>query len=164
MKLEKCLCFIKTIVFLTIIGCANSNAQSGTEFLKYVDPKVGTAHSRWFYFTPGAVPFGMAKPAPSTNGSYGNVQGWEAVGYDERHESIEGFANFHEFQIGGVVFAPITGKLQTLAGKLESPDEGYRSRFDKKDEVATAGYYSVFLKDYKVKAELTVKSDTLCRR
>ncbi len=122
---------------------------------KYVDPRIGTAHSRWFYFTPGALPFGMAKPAPSTNGSYGNAHGWDAVGYDERHNSIEGFANIHEFQIGGIVFAPTTGKLQTLAGKLENPDEGYRSRFDRKDEIATAGYYSVILKDYQVKAELT---------
>mgnify|MGYP003575001805 FL=1 len=155
MKFEKHLRFIKTILLLIVIGLTHVQAQSAKDLLKYVDPKIGTAHSRWFYFTPGAVPFGMAKPAPSTNGSYGNVHGWEAVGYDERHESIEGFANFHEFQIGGVVFAPLTGKLQTLAGKLENPDEGYRSRFDKKDEIATAGYYSVVLKDYGVKAELT---------
>ena len=26
----------------------------------YVDPRIGTAHSRWFFFTPAAVPFGMA--------------------------------------------------------------------------------------------------------
>lgn len=130
-------------------------AQSKKQLLSYVDPNIGTAHSRWFFFTPGSVPFGMAKAAPSTNGSYGNAHGWDAVGYDERHNSIEGFANFHEFQIGGVVFAPITGKLQTLAGKLEDPEGGYRSRFDREDEHATPGYYSVLLKDYQVKAELT---------
>lgn len=38
---------------------------------------------------------------------------------------------------------------------MENPDGGYRSRFDKKDEVAAPGYYSVLLKDYGVKAELT---------
>ena len=42
-----------------------------------------------------------------------------------------------------------------MAGKLETPDEGYRSRFDHKDEVAAPGYYSVLLKDYGIKAELT---------
>ena len=57
-------------------------------------------------------------------------------GYDFRHTSIEGFANFHEFQVGGVVFAPTVGELQTVPGELENPDGGYRSRFDKKDEVA----------------------------
>lgn len=121
----------------------------------YVDPNIGTAHSRWFFYTPAAVPFGMAKVGPSTNGHYGNEQGWEAVGYDFRHESIEGFANFHEFQIGGVVLAPLVGTLKTTPGSLENPDEGYRSRFDKDDEYATSGFYSVLLKDYGVRAELT---------
>mgnify|MGYP002229277436 CR=1 FL=1 len=39
---------------------------------QYVEPRIGTAHCRWFHFAPGAMPFGMAKPAPSTNGSLGN--------------------------------------------------------------------------------------------
>ncbi len=120
-----------------------------------VEPRIGTAHCRWFHFTPGAIPFGMAKPAPSTNGHYGNKWGWEAVGYDYRDSSIEGFPNFHEFQVGGVVFMPTTGKLKTIPGKLEQPDLGYRSVFDRKDEIAKAGYYSVLLKDYNIKAELT---------
>ena len=68
------------------------------DLLKYVDPNIGTAHSRWFFYTPAAVPYGMAKLAPSTNGSYGNLQGWEAVGYDTRHNSIEGFVHFHEWR------------------------------------------------------------------
>jgi predicted alpha-1,2-mannosidase len=128
---------------------------ASAQYSKYVDPGIGTAHCRWFHYTPGAMPFGMAKPAPSTNGSYGNASGWEATGYDVRHESIEGFPNFHEFQVGGIVFAPITGELQTAPGKLEDPEGGYRSRFDKKDESAMPGYYSVLLKDYNIKAELT---------
>ena len=45
------------------------------------------------------MPFGMAKLGPSTNGSLGNEQGWEATGYDSRDHTIEGFANLHEFQI-----------------------------------------------------------------
>ena len=142
-------------VALLIISNVHCIAQSTINLTQFVDPNIGTAHCRWFHYTPGAVPFGMAKPAPSTNGSYGNVHGWDATGYDTRHTSIEGFPNFHEFQVGGIVFAPITGKLQTTPGKLENPDGGYRSRFDKKDETATAGYYSVLLKDYNIKAELT---------
>ncbi|WP_232373171.1 GH92 family glycosyl hydrolase [Pinibacter aurantiacus] len=142
-----------TAIFISSIQILR--AQEKQSLIQYVDPNIGTAHCRWFHYTPGASPFGMAKPAPSTNGSYGNMHGWDATGYDFRHTSIEGFPNFHEFQVGGVVFAPITGPLQTTPGKLENPDNGYRSRFDKKDEVATAGYYSVLLKDYNIKAELT---------
>lgn len=135
---------------LTIDGYAEEK-----ELIDYVNPNIGTAHCRWFFYTPAAVPFGMAKLAPSTDAHLGNPGGWQAVGYDFRHTSIEGFANFHEFQVGGVVIAPTVGKLQTVPGELDNPDGGYRSRFDKKDEVADPGYYSVVLKDYQVKAELT---------
>jgi predicted alpha-1,2-mannosidase len=141
------------VVFLNAASSVTYAQQ--TDLTKYVDPRIGTAHSRWFFFTPGASPFGMAKPAPSTNGHYGNAHGWDAVGYDYRHTSIEGFANFHEFQVGGVVFAPSTGALQTVPGRLEHPEEGYRSEFDRNDETATAGYYSVLLKEYGIRTELT---------
>ena len=143
---------MRTFFFFFLILLSSCGRESLTD---YIDPHIGTAHCRWFHFTPGAVPFGMAKVAPSTNAHYGNRSGWEAVGYDTRDKSIEGFANFHEFQIGGVVLAPMTGELQTVPGDTAFTRKGYRSRFDKKDEYATAGYYSVLLKDYGVKAELT---------
>lgn len=123
--------------------------------LKYVDPNIGTAHSRWFFYTPAAVPYGMAKLAPSTNGHYGNASGWEAVGYDTRQNSIEGFVHFHEWQIGGVSFMPTTGALKVKPGKLEDVSGGYRSHFNRKHEVAEPGYYKVLLDDYNITAELT---------
>ena len=126
------------------------------ELSQYVEPRIGTAHCRWFHFTPGAMPFGMAKPAPSTNGHIGNKSGWEATGYDYRDQSIEGFPCLHEFQIGGIVLMPTTGPLKTIPGAVDdSTGIGYRSRFDRTDEIATAGYYSVLLKDYSICAELT---------
>lgn len=143
------------------ISCGNSipaekeNRLTEEKAITYVDPNIGTAHSRWFFYTPAAVPFGMAKLGPSTDGSYGNENGWEAVGYDGRHTSIEGFANLHEFQIGGFLFTGITGELKTTPGLLEDPDSGYRSRFKKEEEVATPGYYRVKLEDYDITAELT---------
>ncbi|HJY22855.1 MAG TPA: glycoside hydrolase domain-containing protein, partial [Hanamia sp.] len=143
------------ILFLVVCSFNSLFAQTNILPVNEVDPLIGTAHSRWFHFAPGSLPFGMAKPGPSTNGHYGNRSGWEAVGYDYRHSSIEGFANFHEFQVGGIVFMPTTGKLKTVPGKLETPDLGYRSRFDRKDEIARPGYYSVLLKDYGIKAEVT---------
>lgn len=152
----------KSFVALCVLGLSvmgftscNTTTESKVDLTQYVKPNIGTAHSRWFFYTPAAMPFGMAKLAPSTDGHLGNRWGWEAVGYDDRHTSIEGFANFHEFQIGGVVFAPTVGKLQTQPGNLDNPESGYRSRFDRADEFATSGYYSVLLKDYGVKAELT---------
>lgn len=142
---------VSLLVFL-LVTAFTSFAQ---DLLKYVNPNIGTAHSRWFFYTPAAVPYGMAKLAPSTNGSYGNLQGWEAVGYDTRHNSIEGFVHFHEWQVGGISFMPTGGMLKTVPGELDKPGSGYRSAFDRKNEVAQPGYYSVILDDFKIKAELT---------
>ncbi|TBO41733.1 GH92 family glycosyl hydrolase [Pedobacter kyonggii] len=142
---------VSLVIFL-LVTALTSFAQ---DLLKYVNPNIGTAHSRWFFYTPAAVPYGMAKLAPSTNGSYGNLQGWEAVGYDTRHNSIEGFVHFHEWQVGGVSFMPTGGMLKTVPGELDKPGSGYRSAFDRKNEVAQPGYYSVILDDFKIKAELT---------
>jgi predicted alpha-1,2-mannosidase len=139
------------IILFTMSGC---NPMSNKLPVDYVDPNLGSYHARWFFYTPAAVPFGMAKMAPHTNAS-GSPGGWLPCGYSDSHNSIEGFGHFHEFQVGGLVIMPTTGKLKTVPGSLEKPDEGYRSRFEKEDEHAEAGYYSVFLKDYAIKAELT---------
>lgn len=125
------------------------------DILQYVHPNVGTAHSRWFFYTPAALPHGMAKLAPSTDGHYGNPSGWEAVGYDARHKSIEGFVHFHEWQVGGISVMPATGPLKVVPGDLDKPGEGYRSSFDRKNEIAEPGYYKAFLDDYRITAELT---------
>ncbi len=145
----------KPITLLLVSASVLFNACAGESLTDYVDPVIGTAHSRWFFFTPAAVPFGMAKLAPTTDGHLGNPGGWQAVGYDYRHNSIEGFANFHEFQVGGVVLAPTVGEVITVPGDTDKPESGYRSRFEREDETARPGYYSVLLKDYGVKAELT---------
>lgn len=144
-------------LLLGITACSVSEKNTSLEELsQYVEPRIGTAHCRWFHFTPGAMPFGMAKPAPSTNGHIGNKSGWEATGYDYRDNTIEGFPCLHEFQIGGIVLMPTCGTLKTVPGAVgDTTGTGYRSRFDRKDEIATAGYYSVLLKDYSIRAELT---------
>lgn len=143
---------IYIFIFSILIGCKSSEIS---DLVQYVDPNIGADHSRWFFYTPAAEPFGLAKLGPSTNGTYGNKQGWEAIGYEDKHTSIDGFPCFHEFQIGGISLMPVTGEVITTPGVLEDPDRGFRSRFDKQDEIATPGYYSVILKDYKVKVELT---------
>ena len=142
-------------IFLLLFFLVTAVTSFAQDLLKYVNPNIGTAHSRWFFYTPAAVPYGMAKLAPSTNGSYGNQQGWEAVGYDTRHNSIEGFVHFHEWQVGGISFMPTAGTLKTVPGELEKVGSGYRSTFDRKNEIAQPGYYSVVLDDFKIKAELT---------
>ncbi len=148
--------FSKILVLFCLAGFVYSCSVKKENFnpSAFVDPQIGSVHGRWFFYTPAALPFGMAKLAPQTNG-YGSPGSWGPCGYDDRHTSIEGFSHFHEFQIGGVMFMPTTGKLQTVPGTLEKPDDGFRSRFDKNTEHSEPGYYTVLLKDYGIKAELT---------
>lgn len=148
---------MKKILTLILGAAAIASCSSGVneEILGYVNPNIGTVHSRWFVYTPASVPFGMAKLGASTNGTYGNIQGWEAVGYEDTHTSIDGFPCFHEFQVGGLSLMPVNGEVKTTPARLENPQDGWRSTFDKSDEEAHPGYYSVLLKDYGIRAELT---------
>lgn len=145
--------------FISLSSCSMQNHADKTadeNLSQYVEPRIGTAHCRWFHFAPGAMPFGLAKPGPSTNGSLGNKSGWEATGYDYRDNSIEGFPCLHEFQVGGIVLMPTNGKLITHPGlPTDSIKQGYRSAFDRKNEVVRPGYYSVILDDYGIKTEVT---------
>ena len=134
---------MKRILLCAAAVLAAASCAPKEDILDFVNPNIGTVHSRWFVYTPAAAPFGMAKLGASTNGTYGNNQGWEAVGYEDNHTSIDGFPCFHEFQIGGLALMPVTGEPVTRPGLLENPAEGWRSSFDKATETARPGYYSV---------------------
>ena len=146
-------------------SCTSPVTTSADDPVQYVEPRIGTAHCRYFHFAPGALPFGMAKPGPSTNGHLGNKDGWEATGYDYRDTSIEGFPCVHEFQVGGITLMPTTGTLITVPGRpTDKERRGYRSRFSHDDEVATAGYYAVLLQDYGIRAEMTATTRVAYQR
>lgn len=146
--------FIFICLWFGVTSCTTMSNQITKQPVDWVDTQLGATHCRWFFYTPAALPFGMAKLAPATN-AYNSVGSWVPNGYDDRHTSIEGFAHLHEFQIGGIVTMPTVGTLKTLPGTLENPDSGYRSRFRKSTEQAMPGYYAVTLDDYDIKAELT---------
>lgn len=146
----------KTLLLILSVLCFGFAMAQTQSLTNYVEPRIGTAHCRSFHFAPGSMPFGMAKPGPSTNGSLGNADGWQATGYDYRDGSIEGFVCTHEFQVGGISLMPTVGKLITIPGNPDGTGEkGYRSKFTHDEETATAGYYSVKLQDYNIFAENT---------
>ncbi|SHJ07859.1 GH92 family glycosyl hydrolase [Pseudozobellia thermophila] len=115
----------------------------------YVDTKIGTGHSRWMIAPGPWMPFGMVKISPDNQKS-----GWQA-GYQPSFESVGTFSHIHEWTMAGLGTFPTNGPLITEVGDPGDPDSGYRSRVDKNTEQAPLGYYSVFLSDYKIKAELT---------
>ncbi len=128
--------------------------------VSYVDPFIGTgAHGHTF---PGAaLPFGMVQLSPDTG-----VEGWDwCSGYHYSDSSIMGFSHTHLSGTGrgdllDILAMPTTGPLQTVPGTKEDPDGGYRSRFSHEREKASPGYYSVYLDDYQVLAELTATKRT----
>jgi predicted alpha-1,2-mannosidase len=131
------------------------NAQSH-EPVDHVNPFIGTDFFGHTY--PGAsLPYAMVHLSPDCG-----TQGWTfCAGYVYSENSIIGFSHTHWSGVGmvnggEVLLMPQVGnKLKTMPGSPENPGEGYRSRFDHADETASPGYYSVLLKDWNVKAELT---------
>lgn len=164
MKRQHLLLGVLALTLLAVSTTALAQATGGLR--QYVEPRIGTAHCRYFHFAPGALPFGMAKPGPSTNGHYGNADGWQATGYDYRDQSIESFPCTHEFQVGGISVMATTGRLITVPGDTTEAGirAGYRSHFSHDDEVATAGYYSVLLRDYGIRAEMTATERVAMQR
>lgn len=151
---------------MILTSLAPLSGQSGTASpADYVNPMIGASTS----VGEAGIYHGLGKTFPGATTPYGMVQvspntitgGDNGSGYSDEHTSIEGFA-FTQMSgigwygdLGNFLVMPATGPLQTFAGTLENPSEGYRSLYDKASEKASAGYYCVFLEKYKVKAEMT---------
>ena len=120
----------------------------------YVDPLMGSHDSRWIMFPGPSLPFGMVKLSPDNQ-----ELGWKA-GYDYQIQNIAGFSHLHSWTMAGLLTMPQTGALKTVPGTEKNPDQGYRSRFSHEKEHASPGYYSVYLDDVNVKAELTTTMRT----
>lgn len=139
---------IAVVLFLT--GCTSKKA------VDYVNPFIGTDyHGHTF---PGAsLPGGMVQLGPDTD-----IHGWDwSSGYHYSDSSVMGFSHLHRSGMGAgdwgdILIMPTTGELKVVPGSKSNPGEGYRSGFSHKEEVASPGYYAVELKDYDIKAELTV--------
>ncbi|MBK7172108.1 MAG: GH92 family glycosyl hydrolase [Bacteroidales bacterium] len=121
----------------------------------YVRPLIGTHGEGNTY--PGAVaPFGMIQISPDTEDDL-----WEtASGYEYADSSIIAFSLTHFSgtgipDLGDIRFIPQLGKPWLVQGPKSNPDSGYRSRFSHSDEMAGAGYYSVWLRDQKIRVECT---------
>ncbi len=146
--------FVALAIGMLANGCNTRNAA--TSLVDYVNPFTGTGfHGHTF---PGAaLPGGMVQLSPDTG-----TEGWDwCSGYHYSDSSVMGFSHLHRSGMGAgdwgdILLMPTTGDLKIVPGSKENPDEGYRSRFSHRDEEASPGYYAVYLKDYAVKAELTV--------
>tara|TARA_R110002020_G_scaffold108281_2_gene251110 strand:+ start:107442 stop:109787 length:2346 start_codon:yes stop_codon:yes gene_type:complete len=153
-------------LFFAVFGIVSAGFSQESDLAKYVDPMIGTAKMGHTY--PGAtVPFGSVQLSPDTdtipygvNGHYNPDVYKYCAGYQYADSTIVGFSHTHfsgtgHSDLGDLLVMPTVGKLQLNPGTATDPDSGYRSRFSHSEEDAEAGYYSVNLKDYNIKAELT---------
>lgn len=147
--------FNRTAFSLSKSAISKSGGEAKNDVTKFVNIKIGTGGHGHTY--PGAtVPFGMVQLSPDTY-----TDGWDwCSGYYLTDTSIMGFTHTHLSGTGGAdlldfLVMPGTGPAKTEPGSRENPDEGYRSRFSHDEEIATPGYYSVLLKDYGIRAEMT---------
>ena len=120
----------------------------------YADPLIGSHNSGWTLFPGPSLPLGMVKLSPDNQ-----ELGWNA-GYEYNLNSIAGFSHLHSWTMAGLLTMPATGPLKTEPGTEKHPEKGYRSHFRHETESASPGYYSVFLDDYGIKAELTTTMRT----
>ena len=155
---------ILLLLVWTHFSCTNNN-KSEDDYASHVNPFIGAStsvdaagayHGLGKTFPGAATPFGMVQCSPNTI-----TGGDNGSGYSYEHTTIEGFAMTQLSGIGwygdlgNFLIMPTTGELKTVAGTEANPDDGYRSRYSKESEIASAGYYSVLLDDYKIKVEAT---------
>ena len=143
---------------LLLLSILSTNLLSSQvkEPADHVNPFLGTDFFGHTY--PGAaLPFAMVHLSPDTG-----TEGWKhCAGYVHSAGSIMGFSHTHWSGVGmvdggDILLMPVTGnKLYITPGSEDDPDKGYRSRFSHENEQAYPGYYSVFLDDYGISAELT---------
>ncbi|WP_406824828.1 GH92 family glycosyl hydrolase [Pedobacter sp. KACC 23697] len=150
--------FRKTFVVLfltTSLFISNTFAQQKANLTQYVDPLIGSA-KHGHVFVGANVPFGAVQLGPN------NIfEGWDwCSGYNYASNTITGFAHTHLSgtgigDLGDISIMPATGKLLLEKRKKADDQNGYLSTFSHQNEIAKAGYYSVWLDKYSIKAELT---------
>ena len=126
----------------------------------HINPFIGTGgHGHTF---PGpTLPFGMVQLGPDTR-----LTGWDGCSlYHDSDRVVYGFSHTHLSgtgvgDYGDILLMPCTGEPVLQNGYPDQPDQGYGSRFEKADEIASAGYYRTLLKDYGIEVELTATERT----
>ncbi len=140
----------------------------------YVDPTIGnvgdgqaqSVHGGGKTHPGACFPGGMVQLSADTV-----TGGDNGTGYNYCHNTVEGFSFNHLSGIGwwgdlgNVQIMPVVGETDLRSGSneffpLKNGGEGWKSSFSHENETARAGYYSVFLDRYSIKAEATVTEHT----
>lgn len=136
-------------------GCARINADDDTEYVNYVDTRIGTG-GHGHVFLGASVPFGMVQLGPTSI-----PQSWDwCSGYHDSDSTIIGFSHTHLSGTGigdlfDVTVMPVVGDVKYERGNPDDVTSGYWSYGLRTSETAEPGYYNVWLERYGVKVGLT---------
>ena len=143
------------LLVFALTACHNASEQKELpkkQLTNYVNPFIGTDGTGNTY--PGAMtPFGMVQLSPDIG-----IPGWDRIsGYFYPDSIITGFSHTHLSGTGAgdlydVLIMPTNSRFNE---RIEANNHLPFSYFSHKHETATAGYYSVDLLSYGIKAELT---------
>ncbi|MDO4229054.1 MAG: GH92 family glycosyl hydrolase [Capnocytophaga sp.] len=150
---------MKTIFFflsIFFISCQQKSPEkqeiTPKKLTDFVNPFIGTDGPGNTY--PGAtVPFGMIQLSPDIG-----IPGWDRIaGYFYQDSIITGFSHTHLSGTGAgdlydILVMPTNSRFdERIAENSYKPF----SKFNHQHEYATAGYYTVDLQSFRIKAELT---------
>jgi len=138
-----------TIFFILILAsCTTTKTDNYTQ---YANPFVGTAKNG--HCSPCAcVPFGLIQAGPET----GNASWAYCAGYQYSDSTLNGFS---QDRLNGTG-CPDLGDLLILPFTGNAIRDTYKSKFDKSQENASPGYYSVYLSDFDIKTEISATEHT----
>ena len=140
---------------LAVAAACTQQKGDETKLTQLVDPKIGTG-GHGHVFVGANVPFGMVQVGPTSI-----PQDWDwCSGYHDSDETVIGFSHTHLSGTGigdlfDVTVMPVVGDVTYARGTEDDPESGLWSYADRSQEIAKAGYYSVPLKRYGIKAEMT---------
>jgi predicted alpha-1,2-mannosidase len=136
-------------LFAASTAVAASTAETAKPAAKspadYVEPRIDTHKSRWFYFSSACRPFGMVSLNPDTR----TGDDW-MHGYIYGDTKIRCFSHIHGWQLYGIAVLPVTGEVPKPWDM-----DATAAEFSNKDEVVHPGYHKVVLTNYGITAELT---------
>lgn len=146
-------CIFFIAIFTNFLVSCEQKAQTETPKLTdFVNPFIGTDGPGNTY--PGAtLPFGMVQLSPDIG-----IPGWDRIaGYFYQDSIISGFSHTHLTGTGAGDLYDILVMPTNSRFSERIPENNHKpfSYFTHDNETATAGYYSVDLESYGIKAELT---------
>ena len=148
---------------LVLAACDSTTSQE-SDYASQVNLFIGTG-GHGHTHPAATVPHGMIQPGPDTR-----IDGWDACsGYHYTDSTLNGFCHTRLSgtgcaDLGDVLLMPTVGKQAIYPVYEKSQQMPYASPFSHQREVATPGYYAVYLDRYKVQAEMTATARAAIHR